>query len=105
MKTNVSPNSLAAIWAMRDAGELPEKERTVYEALERHGKMTREQLAHVTGMKESSVCGRVFTLKERGMVVGVANLVNPVTKALNEVVDINPMRRAVKQVELELEFA
>lgn len=105
MKTNVHSNSLAAIWSMRDSGELPEKERIVYRALEAHGRMTREQLAHVTGMKESSVCGRVFTLKERGMVVGVATAINPVTKALNEIVDINPLRKAMRQVELELECA
>lgn len=105
MKTRVADNSLYAYWHMRDSGELPEKERIVYEALARHGKMTREQIAYVTGMKESSVCGRVFTLKERGMIVGVANLINPVTKAINEVLDIAPHRKMMVQRELLLEAA
>lgn len=105
MKTHVADTSLISYWAMRDSGELPEKERIVYEALAHLGKMTREQIAYVTGMKEGSACGRVAGLMEKGLVVGVATLVNPTTDKLNEVVDISPMRKAMRQVEMELEAA
>jgi DNA-binding Lrp family transcriptional regulator len=105
MKTNVADNSLIAYWAMRDSGELPEKERVVYEALASHGRMTREQIAYVTGMKEGSACGRVKGLMEKGLVVGVATMVNPNTHKLNEAVDIAPMRKAMRQIEFELQCA
>jgi DNA-binding Lrp family transcriptional regulator len=101
MKTNVAENSLHAYWAMRDSGELPEKERIVYEALVKHGRMTREQIAAKTGMKEGSVCGRIDGLKKKGLVRGVATMVNPVTDCLNEIVDIAEHRKQL-QVELEL---
>jgi DNA-binding Lrp family transcriptional regulator len=96
MKTNMAPNSLAAFWQMRDAGELPEREREVYEALRKYGPMTREQLAARTGQKEGSIAGRVFKLKERGIVVGVANKINPHTDKLNEIVDLAPHRKTPK---------
>lgn len=88
---------------MRDAGELPDMERTVYYALMQHGPMTREQIAMRTGMKEGSACGRVNKLLyERGMLVSVGDFYNPVTKKPNEIVDINPARRFMHQMRLDL---
>jgi predicted transcriptional regulator len=101
MKTNVSQTSLASFWSMRDAGELPEKERIVYEALIKRGPMTREQIAAETGMKEGACCGRVFSLMEKGMVEHHNTVENRVTGKWNEVVRIATHRTAV-QAELEL---
>ena len=95
MKTNVAPNSLAAYWSMRDAGELPDRERLVYYALALHGPMTREQIAANTGMKEGSACGRVNRLMERGIVVHHDQIMNQVTGHPNEVVDLIAHRRAM----------
>lgn len=106
MKTNMASNSLAAYWRMRDAGELPEKERIVYYAIAQHGAMTREQIAAATGMKEGSACGRVAGLMAKGLVIGVANMINPLTDCLNEIVDLAPHRRAMhqhKQVDMFIE--
>jgi DNA-binding Lrp family transcriptional regulator len=98
MKTVVADTSLASIWSMRDAGELPERERAVYDALFRYGPMTREQIAARTGMKEGSACGRVNRLMERGIVVHHGARENPITRKLNEIVDLAPARRALHQV-------
>jgi hypothetical protein len=95
MRTHVHDNSLAAIWSMRDSGELPARELEVYEALRKFGAMTREQIAARTSMKEGSACGRVNKLMKRGLVVGVANCVNDVTDKLNEIVDLAPHRKAM----------
>lgn len=105
MKTNVAETSLAAYWAMRDAGELPAKEHLVYAALVKHGPLTREQIASVTGMKEGSACGRVAMLVERGMIAHHSNVKNIVTGKENECVWIAPCRVQMFQVELELETA
>ena len=105
MKTNVSPMSLAAYWQMRDAGELPEKERIVFMALKLHGAMTREQIAAATGMKEGSACGRVNKLMERGLVVNSGYRMNSATNKLNEIVDLIEDRRYRKQATFELAFA
>jgi DNA-binding Lrp family transcriptional regulator len=94
MKTKMSQSSLIAYWSMRDAGELPDKERLVYYALALHGKMTREQIAARTGMKEGSACGRVNKLLERGILVVVDTIINKVTGKPNEVVDLVAARRA-----------
>ncbi|MGZ3235765.1 MAG: hypothetical protein ACXU8A_00145 [Burkholderiaceae bacterium] len=101
MKNDMHSNSLAAYWSMRDAGELPQRELEVYEALSKFGKMTREQLAARTGQKEGSVCGRVAKLMERGLVVGVANCINSKTDKLNEIVDLAPHRKMLSE-QLEL---
>lgn len=100
MKTNVATTSLAAYWSMRDAGELPEKERIVYEAIIRNGPMTREQIASVTGMKEGSACGRVATLIQRGMLVHHSMVKNRVTGKENECVWLAPIRARMWQTEL-----
>ena len=105
MKTNVAENSLAAYWAMRDAGELPEKERIVYEAITRNGPMTREQIASVTGMKEGSACGRVNKLIERGMLEHHSTVRNVVTGKHNEMVWIARARSQMRQLELEMATA
>lgn len=94
MKTNVSETSLAAYWAMRDASELPEKERIVYYAIALHGPMSREQIAARTGMKEGSACGRVNGLMEKGFLVHAGYRINPATEKLNEVVELVAHRRA-----------
>jgi DNA-binding Lrp family transcriptional regulator len=99
VKTNVHENSLASIWALRDAGELPEKERIVYEALRQHGPLTREQIAQRTGMKESSSCGRVAGLMEKGLIEPAGVRRNPVTGKSNEVVRI-ATHRADRQLDL-----
>lgn len=104
MKTNVSQTSLAAYWAMRDAGELPDKERLVYYALAKHGPLTREQIAQRTGMKEGSACGRVNQLVEKGILVHHSYRQNPITDKMNEVVDLSPFHREkfpVKQKAVE----
>jgi DNA-binding Lrp family transcriptional regulator len=95
MKTNVADTSLAAYWSMRDAGELPDRERLVYFALALHGPMTRERIAAKTGMKEGSACGRVNKLMERGIVVHSGYYLNPVTEKLNEVVDLVAHHRSL----------
>lgn len=92
MKTNVSLNSLFSYWSLRDSGELPEKERIVYEAVLRNGPVTREQIASLTGMKEGSACGRVAKLIERGMLAHHGTVVNATTKKPNEKVWIAPYR-------------
>lgn len=102
MKTNVSKDSLIAYWKLRDSGELPEKERQVYEAVVRHGPMTREQIAAVTGMKEGSACGRVAGLMEKGMLEHHSSIENPVTGNPNEVVWLTPHRAQMRQCELDL---
>jgi DNA-binding Lrp family transcriptional regulator len=95
MRTAMAPTSLAAYWAMRDAGELPDRERLVYYAIALHGPMTREQIAACTGMKEGSACGRVNRLMERGILVHYDYLINPGTEKLNEIVELVPHRRAM----------
>ena len=42
----------------------------VLDALRQHGPMTRHEVASVTGLPLSSVCGRVNELVERGLVQG-----------------------------------
>ncbi|MDB5822208.1 MAG: hypothetical protein JWR21_912 [Herminiimonas sp.] len=102
MKTAVSQTSLASIWAMRDSGELPQREREIYEALVRNGPMTREQLASITGTKEGSACGRVATLIERGMISHHSTVKNRITGKYNECVWLAPCRVQIYQVEMEL---
>jgi DNA-binding Lrp family transcriptional regulator len=97
MKTNVAITSLASYWAMRDADELPGRELEVFEALAKHGPMTREEIAFVTRMKEGSACGRVNKLMERGLVVHYGYRPNPTTKKMNQVVDLAPGRRGQYQ--------
>mgnify|MGYP003576801228 CR=1 FL=1 len=97
MKTNVAATSLAAYWSLRDAGELPEKERIVYDAIMRNGPVTREQIAAITGMKEGSACGRVAKLLERGMLAHHGYVTNRITGKTNERVWIAPHRVAMQQ--------
>lgn len=105
MKTNVAQTSLAAYWHMRDAGELPEKERIAYDAVLRNGPLTREQIANLTNMKEGSACGRVNKLMARGIVVHAGYVTNQQTGKLNEVVDLVADRRAMHQMTLNLAAA
>jgi hypothetical protein len=93
----VSKTSLMAYWALRDAGELPEKERIVYEAVKRLGPMTREQIASVTSMKEGAVAGRVNSLVKRGMLVSHSVIINKVTLKPNEVLDLAAHRKQPQQ--------
>ncbi|HWT40938.1 MAG TPA: helix-turn-helix domain-containing protein [Dongiaceae bacterium] len=95
MKTAVASTSLAAYWSMRDAGELPDRERLVYFALALHGPMTREQIAARTGMKEGSACGRVNKLMERGIVVHHGYCMNQGTRKPNEIVELVAHHRAL----------
>lgn len=103
MKTKMSPESLAAYWRMRDAGELPEKERKVYYAVAQHGPMTREQIAIVTSMKEGSACGRVNRLiHDRHMLQEVGSVINSVTGNPNALVDIADHRKAPPCIQEQL---
>ena len=94
MKTNVSPTSLAAYRSLRDSGELSEKELLVCLALVINGPMTREEIATCTGQKEGAACGRVAALIEKGKLISCGTKKNPITKKLNEVVDLSLIDRA-----------
>ena len=64
----IAPTSLAAFHSLPVAGYLQPKEQAVLSVLiGRSSPLTREQLAHVLGWKESAVCGRVNSLVAKGM--------------------------------------
>lgn len=53
---------------LRTIDTLGEKQRLVYEAIDRHRGASRSELATLTGLRLSSVCGRVNELVASGMV-------------------------------------
>ena len=69
MRTAIAYTSLAAYRSLQDTGKLSPQEQTVLEALSRFGGMTREELAHNTGMRLSAVCGRVNALIAAGKLI------------------------------------
>ena len=69
MRTRVAKTSLEAYGAFMLGGELPRQQRAVVDVLGNHpGGMTRAEIAQASGLRLSSVCGRVGELLERGAV-------------------------------------
>lgn len=101
MKTNVAETSLAAYRAMEGGGELAPKEQAVLQALTMAGPLTREQIAHLTGMKEGSACGRVAKLLELELVEYHDTVLNPVTKKPNERVRIARRQAVLPGIEVD----
>lgn len=67
MRTNVAETSLATFRSLSPAGYLQPKERELMQVFERtpDARYTRQQLADMTGMALSGVCGRVRSLLDK----------------------------------------
>lgn len=89
MKTNVHRFSLDSYFALRDAGDLSAQEAKVFDAIGEFGPMTREEIAARVKIKESSVCGRVKAMLERGVLVVVSSKDNPTSGREAGVLDLN----------------
>lgn len=76
MKTNVHPNSKDAYTDLIESGELTRTKSIVVDVLKRHPGITRETIATLANMKESSVCGRVRELIDADLVVEVGTTKN-----------------------------
>ena len=69
MKTNMHPNSLDAYTDLIESGDVTKGQTKVLDVLRYTHNITREQIARLAEMKESSVCGRVNELIEKSIVV------------------------------------
>lgn len=76
MKTNVHPNSFDAYIDLIESGELSATKATVVDVLKRHPGITRETIATLANMKESSVCGRIRELIDANLVEEVGTTKN-----------------------------
>jgi hypothetical protein len=86
MLTNVSETSLAAYRQLEADGKLPPQRVRVLDAITKHGALTREELAGVTGMRLSAICGRVADLIKDGHLIEQGSKVNPTSGVLNKLV-------------------
>lgn len=68
MKTNVRDTSIEAYDEMKGSGKLTNMQRKVLDAMATGRDYSRAELAKSTGMQLSSICGRVFELKEKGRI-------------------------------------
>jgi predicted transcriptional regulator len=69
MKTHVAQTSLDTFRALKDGGHLTPKEHEVMDLMDLGYSMTREQIADALGWKEASVCGRVNSLVNCGLLI------------------------------------
>lgn len=79
----IHENSAAALAAMVYRGALQPLEQRVLDALRLLPDSTRECLTVDTGMKLSSVCGRVRSLLDKGAIYESGSVVHPVTGKKN----------------------
>ena len=69
MRTRMATTSLLAYENLRQSGkEQTQKARILNEIIKHPNGLTRRQLAAVSGMELSAVCGRVNSLSEDGLV-------------------------------------
>jgi DNA-binding MarR family transcriptional regulator len=96
MRTNVSRTSIDAYYAMIAGPKLAAQQRTIVEFLASHsGDFTRAELAERTGLRLSSVCGRVSELLERGTLVERSRRPCSVTGVAAHVVRLAPAQGAL----------
>lgn len=69
MRTEMAHTSLAAYRSLQAEDKLSPQERTVMASVTRFNCLTREEIAHNTGMRLSAVCGRVNALIAAGRLV------------------------------------
>ena len=69
MKTNMHKNSLDAYTDLIESGTLNNQQKKIVNALHYTSNVTREEIALLTGIKESSVCGRIRELIDSKIVV------------------------------------
>jgi DNA-binding MarR family transcriptional regulator len=69
VRTAVAHTSLAAYGDLQADGKLQPQQQIVLNSIARHGAMTREEIAHFTGLRLSAVCGRVNALIDAGHLV------------------------------------
>lgn len=79
----IHENSTAAHHGLRFSGKLQPMENRILDALFMLPDSTRECLTVDTGMKLSSVCGRVRSLLDKGAIYESGSVVHPVTGKKN----------------------
>ena len=84
IRTHVSETSLAAYRQLEADGKLPPQRVRVLDAVTKHGALTREEVAQITGMRLSAVCGRVADLVRDGHLIEQGTKVNPSSGVLNK---------------------
>lgn len=83
----MNDTSLAAYAELQQQRKLQPMEARVVEALQ-HRPLTREEIAEVTGMRLSSVCGRVATLRKSGTIESFGAKRCGVTGKLQELLQV-----------------
>ena len=65
MKTNVSQLSIDSYYSLND---LSDRQRQVYRLLQQHGQMSNNDIKRILGLDSCCVTGRVYELREMGLV-------------------------------------
>jgi DNA-binding MarR family transcriptional regulator len=96
MKTRMAATSLEAYGHFVLGPELPRQQKAIVEFLASHsGDFTRAELAERTGLRLSSVCGRVSELIERGTLVERSRRPCSITGVAAHVVRLAPAQGAL----------
>jgi DNA-binding MarR family transcriptional regulator len=86
----VSQTSLSSYFSLLETNQLQNQEETVYLCLKQNSEgLTRKEIARLTGLDLSSVCGRVKALLDRHVIVKTTEKFNLKTRKNNEVLCIN----------------
>jgi DNA-binding MarR family transcriptional regulator len=96
MKTNVASTSIEAYANFILGPELPRQQKQIVDFLaSRPGGHTRNEIAEGTGLRLSSVTGRIHELLERGTVQEISRRPCSITGVASHVVRLAPMQRAL----------
>ena len=86
----VAQTSLSSYLSLIETNHLQNQEETVYLCLKQNKEgLTRKEIAKITGLDLSSVCGRVKSLLDKHIIVKTTEKFNLKTRKNNEVLCIN----------------